>query len=253
MEVHTHSHTARKKWTHYLWEFLMLFLAVFCGFLAENKREHMIEHQREKQFMRSMVEDIKSDTSLLSNGIRGSVEIMTANFQLLKELTNPETANNSLRAFSLWKHSDFYPNFLQNDRTLQQLKNSGSLRLIRNKNVSDSIMEYDRQLRWLFEAQDNVNHIILQNQQYSFRLFSTLSFGKKTLADSLQYAVWRVDSVLLREPVPLLNTDPSFIEEVYGFRLEFADYMTDLHRNQQSSYGRAKRLIDFIKKEYRLK
>jgi len=40
MEVHAHSHTVpiaigRKKWTHYFWEFLMLFLAVFCGFLAE--------------------------------------------------------------------------------------------------------------------------------------------------------------------------------------------------------------------------
>ena len=35
MEVHHHSHTSRKKWMHYFWEFLMLFLAVFCGFLAE--------------------------------------------------------------------------------------------------------------------------------------------------------------------------------------------------------------------------
>jgi len=23
MEVHAHTHTARKKWTHYFWEFLM--------------------------------------------------------------------------------------------------------------------------------------------------------------------------------------------------------------------------------------
>ena len=34
MEVHAHTHTARKKWTHYLWEFLMLFLSVFGGFLT---------------------------------------------------------------------------------------------------------------------------------------------------------------------------------------------------------------------------
>jgi hypothetical protein len=38
MEVHHHPHTApmaigRKKITHYLWEFLMLFLAVFFGFI----------------------------------------------------------------------------------------------------------------------------------------------------------------------------------------------------------------------------
>src|SRR6188472_4668773 len=61
MEVHAHTHTPRKKWTHYLWEFLMLFLAVFCGFLAENQREHMIENQRERKFISSLVKDVELD------------------------------------------------------------------------------------------------------------------------------------------------------------------------------------------------
>jgi hypothetical protein len=42
MEVHQHTHTARKKWTHFLWKFMMLFLIVFCGFLAEYKLEHVM-------------------------------------------------------------------------------------------------------------------------------------------------------------------------------------------------------------------
>ena len=29
MEVHHYSHALGKKWTHYFWEFLMLFLAAF--------------------------------------------------------------------------------------------------------------------------------------------------------------------------------------------------------------------------------
>jgi len=29
MEVHAHTHTPRKKWTHYFWEFFMLFLAEY--------------------------------------------------------------------------------------------------------------------------------------------------------------------------------------------------------------------------------
>ena len=75
MEVHTHpiaigSHTERKKWTHYFWEFLMLFLAVFCGFLAENQREHIVEHKREKEYIRSMLEDLKHDTAVFQNFIR---------------------------------------------------------------------------------------------------------------------------------------------------------------------------------------
>ena len=71
MEVHAHSHTERKKWTHYLWEFLMLFLAVFCGFLAENWREHIVEHQREKVLMKSMLKDIHADTVFFSQMIKG--------------------------------------------------------------------------------------------------------------------------------------------------------------------------------------
>ena len=47
----------------------MLFLAVFCGFLAENEREHMVEHQREKQYMQSLVSDLAADTAVLSNGV----------------------------------------------------------------------------------------------------------------------------------------------------------------------------------------
>src|ERR1041385_3358631 len=61
MEVHAHSHTERKKFTHYLWEFLMLFLAVFAGFLAENKREHIVEKNRARQFLQSMLVDVRTN------------------------------------------------------------------------------------------------------------------------------------------------------------------------------------------------
>jgi hypothetical protein len=42
MEVHKHPHHVahKKKWSEYLLEFFMLFLAVFLGFIAENVREH---------------------------------------------------------------------------------------------------------------------------------------------------------------------------------------------------------------------
>src|SRR5882724_522556 len=48
METHAHHlhHAPGKKIWHYFYEFLMLFLAVFSGFLAENWREHYVEHER---------------------------------------------------------------------------------------------------------------------------------------------------------------------------------------------------------------
>src|SRR6478752_5022447 len=64
MEVHKHPHhvTHKKKWSEYLLEFIMLFLAIFLGFLAENLREQNVEHHREKEYILSLVEDLKSDT-----------------------------------------------------------------------------------------------------------------------------------------------------------------------------------------------
>ena len=43
MEVHHHPgpHHGKKQWREYFLEFMMIFLAVTLGFLAENLREHI--------------------------------------------------------------------------------------------------------------------------------------------------------------------------------------------------------------------
>src|ERR1700754_3373212 len=84
MEVHAHSHTPRKKWTHYLWEFLMLFLAVFCGFLAENIREHVVENDRAKEFSLSLIQDLQNDTAAISVEKKSAVSYMAIADTLLK-------------------------------------------------------------------------------------------------------------------------------------------------------------------------
>jgi hypothetical protein len=68
MEVHKHPHhiTHKKKWGEYLLEFLMLFLAVFLGFIAENFRERAVEGKKEKEYIKSIVEDLKTDSTNLN-------------------------------------------------------------------------------------------------------------------------------------------------------------------------------------------
>src|SRR6186713_3256922 len=93
MEVHAHtSRTSgtRKKWTHYLWEFLMLFLAVFCGFLAEYKLEHIIEHNREKQFITTLIEDLKSDTAQIRQVIAYKMRREKMVDSLIMYLSSPD-------------------------------------------------------------------------------------------------------------------------------------------------------------------
>ena len=74
MEVHHHAHNKaephhKKNWKSYFWEFLMLFLAVFCGFLAEYQLEHKIEKDRELQFIKSLTTDLQDDIISLNTVI----------------------------------------------------------------------------------------------------------------------------------------------------------------------------------------
>src|ERR1700689_2896332 len=71
MEVHHHPdvHHKRKNFKEYFLEFLMIFLAVTMGFFAESIRENISDREREKQYMESMIEDLKSDTAQLAANI----------------------------------------------------------------------------------------------------------------------------------------------------------------------------------------
>ena len=148
MEVHAHAHTERKKWTHYFWEFLMLFLAVFCGFLAEYQLEHKIEKDRGLQFMQTMAEDLRSDTAQLNrliNRRKNRIRELDTLFNLIADDTYIKEGKKvyELYEFPYWDILRFFPS----DRTMQQLKNGGNLRLIRNKKVSNALIRYDVWIR----------------------------------------------------------------------------------------------------------
>ena len=126
MEVHAHTHTARKKWTHYFWEFLMLFLAVFCGFLAEYQLEHKIEKDREKQFIKSLVADLQDDEKILST-MTSSEQVGIASLDTLMDLLNsPSLAKqNGDQLYYVARMGPRYIPFANNSRTFDQLKFSG--------------------------------------------------------------------------------------------------------------------------------
>src|SRR5260221_1133480 len=155
MEVHQHTHTERKKWTHYLWEFLMLFLAVFCGFLAENWREHIVEHKREKQYIFSMIKELEADTAQANAVMLDSVRIKG-----LDSLVNAIYGRNiksidSRRVYYL-KRKYVAPRLVMlfGRNTISQLKNGGNMRLIRNQSVVDSLYWLDNGMTEM-EAQMN--------------------------------------------------------------------------------------------------
>src|SRR5882757_706164 len=145
MEVHAHTHTAdpdshrgKKNWTHYLWEFLMLFLAVFCGFLAENLREHFLDKKKEKEYIRSIVKDLQADDSILlqSNGpmkqtIRGLDTLIDQTYLAIEGKADTRLM---YYAYHHYCRTVFTLEF--SESSILQLQNSGNLRLIHDPQVA---------------------------------------------------------------------------------------------------------------------
>ena len=244
MEVHAHTHTARKKWTHYFWEFLMLFLAVFCGFLAEYQLEHKIEKDREKQYMITMIEDLRSDSATFELNIRQRTSRIKMMDSLIFLINSPERDLKGNDIYFFARSISPPTNIFPNDRTIQQLKSSGNLRLIRNKDISNEIMAYDQMIRQtLFELDDEIE-IRGEFRQMASRIFITSVFHEMIATDTVARPTGSPK---------LYTTDPDLVNELIG-RIQ---YFKRVHQAQLIRSGKllmkTKQLSNFIKKEYRLK
>ena len=234
METHaSHLHHAPgKKIRHYFFEFLMLFLAVFCGFIAENWREQLRDHQREKEFIHSIVEDIKSDT-LESNKILMQLRRLSSGIDsVLVALSSPEIINNSNNSYRLWTKNLGLEVFVSNDRTIQQLKNSGELRLIRNKAVSDRIMKYDQTLR-KYSVQSNLMYSALRDLTNYSQLFDFISLNKNKGI-----------------PVPLTDQGKKLLNQAYANLQLWNKGLTGLISWLERVNAEGVSLVTFIQKEY---
>ena len=254
MEVHAHSHTARKKWTHYFWEFLMLFLAITLGFFVENKREHYIEQLRVKEFARSLAFDISRDTANMTYIInRIKIQIRNTDSLAVYLKTHKPHEVHNIVLFTLTV-LDRYPAYRWSRSTLEQIKNSGSLRYFGDTMVR-YISAYDALSRHMDE--DHRNDEEMANRAAASRdKILDLSYPNE-LAQELYL---RFDSMIkttyyqefaARDKTPLLTHDSVtlkiFLNEKLNIRRNLAIRADDELR---SLVNQGRRLIERLKKKY---
>lgn len=245
MEVHHHTSTPHKKFTHYLWEFFMLFLAVFCGFLAENQREHFVEHNRERQFMQSLAEDLEADTIELHRAMQKADSVIYYSDSALVFLASYKISNQiPFRLATFVGKAGQRQYLIISDRTSSQLKNSGAMRLIRKKRVSDFILKYWKQI-------DETN-LSLERYMVYRNSGRELVFKLWVLPEvyNAQYSV-ASDSI---QQLRVIDEDAKKWDEFANLIAMGGAITKDSHlKNLQQQLFMASELISLIKNEYHLK
>lgn len=255
MEVHHHAHTPRKKWNHYFWEFLMLFLAVTLGFLVENQREHYIEKIRAKDFSKTLVKDLQNDTAAIHAHIK-TTKIYVAIADSLLSLSQTRLDGREASLFS------FYTRFLYwtvpivwNRATFEQIKNSGSLRYFRNYSLLETMIKYEA----------IVNRVELETYHHQVRGNMLLNQINVIIDPSHHYElskhyIWQLDT-MSRKTIESLLAPTESLENKRPEIREMLNMMIvqqrNLRFNRDVLWKQAEELaialINDLKKEYRSK
>ena len=251
MEVHHHSHTARKKWSHYFWEFFMLFLAVTLGFFVENQREHYIEGQREKKYIQNLVHDLARDTTNYNLSIALRLERERQAHQMITMLYSDDRNKHLVDLYYFARQMPRMNTiFYSTDATMNQLKNSGALRLISKTDIADSIVAYNSAMEAYAE-----NRKTEIETRIEFRNTVGNVFDASVLLAMIDSAGEDMSkTVMLPSFVkPLITDNQQTINQLCSL-VHFLYSQSIIIRKSLLRYkGQAVRLIELLKKEYHLK
>ncbi|MDI1324020.1 MAG: hypothetical protein PSV36_14810 [Algoriphagus sp.] len=248
----SHATADKRTLISYFKEFLMLFLAVFCGFLAENYRDSQSENTYAKEYAMSLIRDLENDTIMINGSIEQKTIILKS-IDIISETIHQGIPGNMVNG-SFYYYSQmvsFSPTAIWNDATLIQITQSGNLRYFKNAELVNKISAfYSRQgyISGLIDADKikrnttlEIKSRILNN--YHYKPFSSLLPRiENGIADSLMHVL-----------MPLQNSDKDLLNEfansLENRKFYFTLVISDTYPKMKSQ---AHELILLLKEEYNI-
>lgn len=201
------SNVKTKNWKGYFLEFMMLFLAVSLGFMADNIRESISEENKEKEYIQSMIEDVEEDEVNIREVIRINNQRTSYLDSLLSKCFNYNfTETEKIELNKYFSQVLMHPEFIApTDLTMQQLKNAGGMRLIKSKKAINEIIRYDSKLKKIANQQ-----LYYENYQNKAIDIGTEIFNLQKLIISLRTPNKRVTP----DDFELINNDKLKLQEL---------------------------------------
>ena len=253
MEVHHHGHVhEKKKWKEYLFQFFMLFLAVFCGFLAENQREHYVEKLRAKNYAGTMIEDLRKDIKEVKEMNHECLVILNA-FDSIKLMVHKGVNDNKVSGsfYYFSRIGSIVPLISWNKATLTQVIQSGSLRYFTSSELVNKISYYYASASQVDEQQETDRRFREKTVEIRNKLLNNFHFSRYSGFNVYSDSV--ADSLLLFQ-IPLQSSEPNLLNE---YANSFENRRATL-RNLTSRYfpdliKTGEELIEVLTREYHLR
>lgn len=247
MEVHHHPdlHHKPKKWKEYFLEFLMIFLAVTMGFIAESLREHLSDNSKEKEYIESLVQDLKIDQQILSKNIVSLQSGISMMDTMVAILDNPSLI--SKKTGELYYLARLAPRLYPlpiNDKTFEQLKNAGNFRLIKNISTSNKIMDYYNKVP-LVRMLESIN----ETEFTQYKIIAAKIFNPEIFINT-EGGGNKIKTI--NGNPPLRTTDNELLQELSIFAVYMHGTKKGILDTDEEIQQAGAELIKYLQKEYHL-
>jgi hypothetical protein len=243
MEVHHHPdlHHEPKKWKEYFLEFLMIFLAVSMGFIAENFRENQVNKEKEINYIEHLVRDLKGQQKDISEAIKTNEQRIIAidTFVNVRALDFSKKSNNDL-FFKLFADAQIWSIgiFKVNEITLTQIKSTGALNIIRPK-IGNLIAELDmsnQNIKWVEQFPD-------RHSEEMIRLIYELTDYP---------SIWDKNGNMNQDLPPLLTDDKKKLMKYFNISADLKYTIEGYNGNLRAHQALINKVIKALYEEYDL-
>jgi hypothetical protein len=236
-----HSKKARSR-KEYLFEFLIIFVAITGSYLAENLREHFVDRHKEKVYLESMLQDLKSDSANLVKVIDLNREQLKGLDSLINLMEN-KPGSKKIQFYNYNRYALNYNAFNPVNRTIIQLMSTGGLGLIKEKAVSDGIVGYD-----------NLKNSVLKQADLLETRFAKIIDQQTEIIDFLSIKRSGKGSPVSRPKENRFITTNSKSMHSYYFNITvFKGAINAYTQKAEDLLNQAEALILLIQKEYKIR
>jgi hypothetical protein len=246
MEIHHRIKHPKKtrKYREYLFEFLIIFVAITGSYFAENLREHFVDRHKERMYMESLLLDLKNDSANLAQVI-ASNKVQVKGLDSLLDLMNNKLSNEEIREFCQYdlKYALNYTAFNPITRTINELMNTGGLGLVKFKEVSDGIVGYE-----------SIKNAVLKQAELLENRYEKITDQQTEIIDLFSIMKSRQgSSIVLLKGYPLLVT--TSIKKMHAFYFNITFFKGAIFGYAQRTdalLNQAHSLIQLIQEKYKL-
>jgi hypothetical protein len=237
--------SVKKGLKEYLLEGLMIFVAVSMGFIAENIREDLADNEKEIKYIRSFYSDLSEDEKNLEKLVR-AIQIQSIqaadSVMLLADSLNTGKYDNHFYSFSSRLIRQQGIRAYVTDRTMDEIKNASEMKLIKNKLITDSLLDYYKEIVLL----DYFQNILLG---YKAKLKDDLPY----VFDAKEYSKLYWEGVDIRstslngEQLHLLKPDKTVMNRILIEICDIGGLSRVIQRNiikQQTTASSIKKMMD---------